>query len=77
MQQNVEIVDFISVTKEEWIQLIREIEKGSDYEYLILDLSDAVQGLFDILRLCDVVYTLSRDDGFAMAKIKQYEESYQ
>jgi len=67
-------LDFISVSKEEWIDLIHEIEKGSDYEYLILDLSDAVQGLFDILRLCDVVYTLSREDGFAMAKIKQYEE---
>lgn len=67
-------LDFISVSREEWIQLIGEIEKGSDYEYLILDLSDAVQGLFDILRLCDVVYTLSREDGFSMAKIAQYED---
>ena len=62
------------MSREEWIQLIGEIETGSDYEYLILDLSDAVQGLFDILRLCDVVYTLSREDGFSMAKIAQYEE---
>ena len=67
-------LDFISVSKEEWIALFREIEKCSDYEYLILDLSDAVQGLFDILRLCDVVYTLSRDDGFSLVKISQYEE---
>ena len=67
-------LDFVSVSGEEWIQLFHEIEKGSDYEYLILDLSDAVQGLFDILRLCNVIYTLSREDGFAMAKISQYEE---
>lgn len=67
-------LDFISVSQEEWITLFKEIERGSDYEYLILDLSDAVQGLFDILRLCNVVYTLSREDGFAMAKIAQYEE---
>ena len=67
-------LDFISVSQDEWIQLFQEIERGSDYEYLILDLSDAVQGLFDILRLCNVVYTLSREDGFAMAKITQYEE---
>lgn len=67
-------LDFISVSKEEWISLFREIERCSDYEYLILDLSDAVQGLFDILRLCDVVYTLSRNDGFSLAKISQYEE---
>lgn len=67
-------LDFVSVGREEWMQLIHEIEKGSDYEYLILDLSDAVQGLYDILRLCDYVYTLSREDGFAQAKIAQYEE---
>lgn len=67
-------LDFVSVSSEEWMQLFHEIEKGSDYEYLILDLSDGVQGLFDILRLCNVVYTLSREDGFAMAKITQYEE---
>ena len=67
-------LDFVSVSSEEWVQLFREIEKGSNYEYLILDLSDGVRGLFDILRLCNVVYTLSREDGFAMAKIAQYEE---
>ena len=67
-------LDFISVSREEWISLFQEIERGSDYEYLILDLSDAVQGLFDILRICNVVYTLSREDGISMAKIAQYEE---
>lgn len=67
-------LDFVSVSCEEWIQLFGEIERSSDYEYLILDLSDGVQGLFDILRLCNVIYTLSREDGFSMAKINQYEE---
>ena len=67
-------LDFVSVSREEWIELFQEIEKGSDYEYIILDLSDAVQGLFDILRLCDVIYTLTREDGFSLAKIAQYEE---
>ena len=67
-------LDFVSVSRDEWIRLFQEIERGSDYEYLILDLSDGVQGLFDILRLCDVIYTLSREDGFAMAKIAQYED---
>lgn len=67
-------LDFISVSGDEWMQLFHEIENGSDYEYLILDLSDAVQGLYDILRACDYVYTLSREDGFAEAKIAQYEE---
>lgn len=68
-------LDFISVTGEEWIRLLKEIEQNTEYEYLIIDLSDAVQGLFDILRLCDIVYTLGREDGFSKAKIKQYEEA--
>lgn len=67
-------LDFVSVTGEEWIQLFKEVERGSDYEYVILDLSDAVQNLFDVLRLCDIIYTLSREDGFALAKIEQYRE---
>lgn len=67
-------LDFISVTGEEWIRLFKEIERGSDYEYVILDLSDGIQNLFDVLRLCDLVYTLGREDGFAMAKIEQYRE---
>ena len=66
-------LDFISVSKDEWFQLFQEIEKGTDYEYIILDLSDAIQGLYDILRLCDMVYTLGREDGFSLAKIEQYE----
>ena len=66
-------LDFISVSKDEWFQLFQEIERGTDYEYIILDLSDAIQGLYDILRLCDMVYTLGREDGFSMAKIEQYE----
>ncbi|MDY5700388.1 MAG: hypothetical protein SPK68_04765 [Lachnospiraceae bacterium] len=70
-------LDFVSVNKEEWIQFFREIERGSDYEYVILDLSDAIQGLFDILRLCNVIYTLGRTDGFAIAKIEQYREVLQ
>ncbi len=70
-------LDFVSVGKEEWIQFFKEIEKGSDYEYVILDLCDAIQGLFDILRLCNVIYTLSREDGFSLAKIEQYKEILQ
>lgn len=66
-------LDFISVSKDEWFQLFQEIEKGTDYEYIILDLSDAIQGLYDILRLCDMVYTLGREDVFSIAKIEQYE----
>lgn len=67
-------MDLISIEAKEWIQLFYEIERYSDYEYLILDLSDSVQGLFDILRQCFIIYTMTESDGFAMAKIDQYEK---
>lgn len=67
-------MDLVSIEAKVWLQLFSEIEKNSEYEFLILDLSDSVQGLFEILRQCCVVYTMTADDGFAMAKIDQYEQ---
>ena len=42
---------------------------------MILDLSDIVTDLWDMLRHCERIYTISRDDGLAMAKIDQYEKA--
>ena len=67
-------MDLISIEAKEWLQLFYEIESHTDYEYLILDLSDSIQGLFEILRQCFVIYTMTESDGFAMAKIDQYEQ---
>ena len=67
-------MDLISIDAKDWLKLFYEIEKSSNYEYLILDLSDSVQGLFEILRQCSIIYTMTEKDGFAMAKIDQYEQ---
>ncbi len=67
-------MDLISIEAKEWLQLFYEIESQSEYEYLVLDLSDSIQGLFEILRQCFVIYTMTERDGFAMAKIDQYEQ---
>lgn len=67
-------MDLISIEAKEWLKLFCEIESYSEYEYLILDLSDSIQGLFEILRQCFVIYTMIESDGFAMAKIDQYEQ---
>lgn len=83
MVQSVNGMDFIppvvsykdldSVSGEQWIKLFQEIEEVSSYEYLILDLSEQMHGLFDILRQCFKIYTITREDSVAAAKIKQYE----
>lgn len=62
------------VSSEEWLALIAEMINHSNYEYIILDLSDYLQGLFEILRMCYRVFTLEKDDALARAKITQYEQ---
>ncbi len=59
----------------QWIDLFHEIEKISDYEYLVLDLSDCLMDLWEVLQSCDVVYTIIRDDPLALAKVEQYEKA--
>ena len=59
----------------QWIDLFQEIEKTSEYEYLILDLTDGIMDLWEVLKECDNIYTIYRDDGIAMAKIEQYERA--
>lgn len=58
---------------DQWLDLFQEIEKASDYEYLILDLTDGIMDLWNVLRSCDHVYTIVRGDGLSMAKVEQYE----
>lgn len=59
---------------DQWIDLFREIEKSSDYEYLILDLTDGIMDIWNVLRGCDHVYTIIREDGLSVAKVEQYEK---
>lgn len=60
---------------DQWIELFREMERSTEYEYLILDMTDGMLDLWEVLRFCDIVYTISRNDAFALAKIEQYEKA--
>ena len=62
-----------AIRAEQWIGLFRTIEKVTDYEYCILDLSEHMDGVLEVLRQCDYVFTITREDGFAAAKMAQYE----
>ena len=57
----------------QWLDLFEEIEKASEYEFLLLDLSDCVMDLWEILQYCDRIYTITRDDPIGIAKIEQFE----
>ncbi len=66
--------NLLPVMASEWMSLFQKIEEIGEYEYVILDLSESVQGLFDILRICTQVFTLTRDDRIARSKLMQYEQ---
>ncbi len=66
--------NLLTVTEAEWIGLFRKIAELGEYEYVILDLSESMQGLFQLLRLCKKVYTVTREDRIAQSKLLQYEQ---
>ena len=65
--------DLYGIAREEWRRLLDLLDDGQ-YDVILLDLSDGVQGLFDVLRRCTRIYTIVREDGFAAAKLAQYRD---
>lgn len=66
--------NLLTITGAEWLELLQRIEDMGEYEYVILDLSESMQGLFEILRACKVVFTITKEDRIARSKLLQYEQ---
>lgn len=66
--------NLLNITAEEWMQLLQNLSESEKYEYIILDLSESMQGLFDILRFCTKVFMPIREDAIAKCKLMQYEQ---
>lgn len=66
--------NLLTVTAGEWMELLRKLEELEEYDYVILDLGESMQGLFEILRVCSRVYTLTMEDRIARGKLAQYEQ---
>lgn len=65
--------DLCQVEESDWLTLVTTLKKNSNYEYVILDLSEMVTGLLNVLRQCAIIYTITKSDGRARAKLDQYE----
>lgn len=66
-------MDISQVLPNEWEHFLSTLGGLGEYDYIILDLTDYVQGLYQILRSCSFVYTITKNDGMALAKIAHYE----
>lgn len=61
------------VDRHKWVNLLNLIKEKTDYQVIILDLSENVCGLFDVLAECDKVYTIAGKDKVSEYKMLQYE----
>lgn len=61
-------------TGKRWIEFFEMLEKHTEYDVLLLDLTDGMPGLLDVLEYCDKLYTIGKEDALARAKMDQYEE---
>ncbi len=66
--------NLLYITCGQWKALIEKIQWNGNYDFIIMDLSDSLQGLFEILENCDRIYTLVQKDGYAQGKVGQYEQ---
>lgn len=66
--------NLLSITAAEWLHLLQKMEELGEYKYIVLDLSESMQGLFDILRICTKIFTLTEEDRISKAKLMQYEQ---
>lgn len=67
--------DLQAVKTEEWLRLFGQILDQCIYEKVILDLGDSIDGLFEILRNCSVIYTPYIEEEAACAKLSQYVDN--
>lgn len=67
-------IDLMSVTREQWMKLLREIRRDKRFSYLVIDITEQMQGMFQILDECDIVYTIEGTDAIARAKLYEYEQ---
>lgn len=66
--------DIRDVTGEEWLIFFEELMEYGEYDVIILDLSDQVDELLQLLRRCDQIYMPIQEDMMSRAKLAQYDK---
>lgn len=58
----------------EWISMIQIIARTGGYQKIILDMSNMIKNVFEMLEICKYIYMPIRDDKLSLMKISAYEE---
>lgn len=65
--------DLKEVPFEEWKAFFEQMMGLGLYDTILLDLSESVKGLFEILQMCDKIYMPIREDEISNQKLRRYE----
>ncbi|MBR3514789.1 MAG: hypothetical protein IKO10_00415 [Lachnospiraceae bacterium] len=67
-------VDLGEIREDSWMLLLKTLQEMGHYDYILLDLSENIHGVLNILRQCAKVYTLSNGEEMSQTRMAHYEE---
>ena len=67
-----QVKDLSEIRADQWLELLSALGEVTDYGYVVLDLTQMVQGLFEILDTCDLVVVMTKDGRPARAKLAEF-----
>lgn len=67
-------MDLKEVSQEEWCMFLQKILQESVYEVIVLDMSECMQGICQVLQMCDRIYMPVLEDERSERKVQRYRE---
>lgn len=58
---------------EDWLKLMSVLRNLDEYDYIVLDMHDGLQGMFELLKQCERIFTVVKNDAVAREKLQKYE----
>lgn len=67
-------MDLKSLSGQDWCDFINDIAAAGTYQNIILDISDSIPDIFELLSISNIVYFPILDDALSMSKIANFKE---
>lgn len=67
--------NLVNAEADDWLRLVEKCRCLQEYDTIVLDISDAMQGVYGLLKQCDRVYTIVKSDRLGQEKMKIYEHA--